>query len=165
MNNHSFMTVANISTHHRIHPNNIYFLVGYPSSKTKLKYNTTEIQGIPLYYFEITCFENEIFEKLDVAKHSHILLKYDQKNILDEKNKVITGPFPQGCSGCGIWHLSNPNYIFGNKIEPKLAGLFIEYHENDIKTLVSLRFHIVLEILRQKYNLTISFENFTQLIL
>lgn len=163
-NNSSFITIDDISTHHKIHPQNIYFLVGYPTSKTKLKYGTTEIRGVPLFYFDITCFDDDIFKKLNVEKYSHILLKYEQNNLLDEESKKITGPFPKGCSGCGLWLLSNQNYILRNRIIPKLAGLFIEYHENGINTLVSLRFHIIMEILNQKYRLNLKFENFTQII-
>ncbi|QWF70794.1 hypothetical protein KEF85_15995 [Methylomonas paludis] len=101
---------------------------GYPCSKNKqgkaLKGGTT----FNLFYFTYGGKVDKNFTNWDKYKKNndvHICMNYGQA--IDINGEINNPPSPRGISGGGLWYV--PNSFFPDNLY--LAGIFIEYYQND----------------------------------
>ncbi|TGM68661.1 hypothetical protein EHQ94_07055 [Leptospira meyeri] len=140
----------------------IYIITGFPHNKTKIIRNES-IKSSSFSYFNSNLLNNnEKYIKTKTKFHSHLLMEFDKKQIINSEDVQIKTPKLDGMSGCGFWCIPNllPNNL--NELPLLLAGIFIEHHESE-NVLVGTRIHIILELLRQEYNLNLPESKFTRL--
>lgn len=126
-----------------------YLVVGYPLTKVRIKPSVKKIIIEPFIFRTNSNTNNNKYKKLGFAKHTHLILNYRERRIVDSlRKKKVQGPHPRGLSGCGIWCI--PNFV-SNNIESIAffpSGVIIEYY-NEETALVGTRIPVITEGIRQ----------------
>ncbi|AVQ13051.1 Uncharacterized protein XB16_2747 [Leptospira santarosai] len=158
INNYEFMKIENIDHSPTFENPHGYFLYGFPNSGTKIDMRTREIKSRPFIFTNFEHKDKRLYDKLEIQRNSHLLIEYERQRVIDPAIGIVTGVFPKGCSGCGLWLIPKVFYKPEEPVLPRLSGIFIEYYENSFNALVILRANLVLEVLRLKFGLKFDFE-------
>lgn len=128
-----------------------YLSFGYPNSKQGKRdtVNHKVIQNPA----PIGCLAQDLrqYARVGANPRFNLVLGYFRKRIVHSNDRVQLGPFPRGMSGCGIWGvgaLSQYISISYEDWEPKLSGIFIEFHAPENAILVTQSW-VVMNLLRK----------------
>ncbi|EIE01400.1 hypothetical protein LEP1GSC185_3453 [Leptospira licerasiae serovar Varillal str. VAR 010] len=155
---YEFMKIDNIDFNPAIEKPQTYFLYGYPNSNTKIDKRTREIKSKPFIFTNPEHKDKSLYDKLGIHRNSHLLVEYDREQVIDPAIGIVTGKFPRGCSGCGLWLIPKVFYKIKEPVVPRLSGVLIEYYENSLNALVTLRANLVLEVFKVKLGMEFDFE-------
>jgi hypothetical protein len=67
----------------------------------------------------------EAYEKLNLSRKSHLVLRFDTKRAYNLENRRTTAPALNGLSGSPVWCL----HVTKDRIVPKIVAILIEYHK------------------------------------
>ena len=142
-----------------IKPN--YLIVGFPITRTKLKPSTHSIKVDP-FMFLTKQMKGNVYTKLAFETHSNIILEYRKRKIRNFNGTAGQGPDPYGLSGCGLWHLPELKIDLDGKVPHKLVGIMTEWHSAH-NAVVATRIHIVTEVIRKEFGLSLPKSNITEI--
>lgn len=96
-NDYKFFSHDQISYNNTFRDDFRYYMIGYPESQNKIKWNTGELLEKPFEY--VTQKKNNSFIDGD-----EIELEFHRRKLLTTKNECKQiAPLPYGNSGCGLW--------------------------------------------------------------
>lgn len=125
-----------------IEPGKKYVFTGFPSSKTGL--NPPERKLAPRGVSANCLTEGTtLITGLGLNPATHIVVRFDPKQMMDDEGRRITAPSPVGMSGGAIWTL-DPSGLY------KWVGVGIEYRKKEC-VLVGTRVGAVIALLRSAY--------------
>lgn|GEM_PF-5408217 len=119
-----FLHIDDIHSAYQAGPFNKLLFLGYPISKTKFDYPGNKIILSPIKFLGNPITKE--YRSLPFNLATHIMVKYERKNLMDENSNFITGPVPRGLSGSGIWEIG----YSGDKCIVQLVGILTEYNDN-----------------------------------
>jgi hypothetical protein len=125
-----------------------YLVLGYVSSQSRV--NRAERVVIPgRFRFVTNEASPDIYDRLEIAKFSHIALTFDRKRVTDG-TQVFTAPKAVGLSGCGVWRFDG---IWKESWEgrDKFVAILTEYRRPPMRVLVATRIAIHLAILSHHF--------------
>ena len=124
-----------------------YFVLGYPASRSQTRIDHERRQiNLTDFHLSTSPPDPELYAKENLAQSDHILVEFDQKNMLVNKMKV-TPPRLQGCSGGGVFHISRFTH------EGPLIAIATQHRTNS-KVIVGTRikhFLAVARLLKSEY--------------
>lgn len=96
-NDYKFLSQNQISYNHSFRDDFRYYMIGYPESQNKIKWNTGELMENPFEY--VTQKKSN-----SLIEGDEIELEFHRRKLLTSKNECKqTAPLPYGNSGCGLW--------------------------------------------------------------
>lgn len=147
-----FLDINKVEYTHQPSSDKRYLIVGFPTKRTKLNIKSQNIKPNPFILLTKEV-ERNFYNRLNIQNHSNIILEYRIAKIKSfATGSYGKGPFPEGLSGCGLWHLPNLLVEKGKKASFKLVGIMIGYRK-EFNIVVSTRIHFVTELLRQIFKL------------
>ena len=145
-----FLTISDIETNHLLKKQDILLIAGYPASKTRIDFKSNMIINKASIIRTIPSFVN--LDALKFPSTFHFIAEYKKKKLRDNKSGLlVTSPDPYGLSGSGLWVQNNESR--NNK--PILIGILSEYLLTK-ELVVSTKIDLFIDILRQKFDSTIS---------
>jgi len=136
-----------------------YFIVGYPITRTKVRPDKNKIFLSPFLFRTKLNKDAKLYQKTKTRQISNFLLDYRRKKIKNLlPDTIVTGPEPNGLSGCGVWITSDPLTHDVNEIKYYPTGIIIEYYKEH-NLLIGTRMRIITEVLRQTYDNSIPTSN------
>jgi hypothetical protein len=157
----TFLSPERIDITHTPVQESKYLIVGFPITRSKKKPNTLKIKVDPFIFLTKQSKKN-IYSKLILQQHSNLIVDYRKRRIRNFNGSTGQGPDPYGLSGCGLWYLPEMKIGDDNRVESKLVGIMTEWH-NTQNALVATRIHIVTEIIRKEFGLTLPVSEITQI--
>lgn len=131
---YQFLNSSKMQSHHQLIEGEFYSVIGFPASKTKIKYGTRKLKRGALAHLTNAISNTSEYSRLTTNPDTNILISYS-KNIYNEKTKITgTAPTPYGISGCGLWFHEIENLEVceqGIKLPYYLVGIMIEWPEKD----------------------------------
>ncbi len=150
---HSFLTLADLCTRQK-HDNDLYLLVGYPATKTKVYNAAIHAKPYPLQAQAAADFN---FAAEGLQRATHLVLDATGEVVKVANPNPHKAPDLEGVSGGGVWH--NGNYLMGDPAQEKrLVGIIIEqrtHGRGGRRSLVVTRTAVLLEFMRQSFGLAI----------
>lgn len=150
---YSFLTLADLCVRQK-HLNDLYLIVGYPATKTKVYNSTIHAKPYPLQAQVATDFN---FAAEGLQRATHLVLDATGEVVSVANPNPHKTPDLRGVSGGGVWH--NGNYLKGDPAQEKrLVGIIIEQRNHGRGgrcSLVVTRTAVLLEFMRQSFNLAI----------
>lgn len=154
-----FLTLTDLSTRRR-HLNDLYLIVGYPATKTKVYGGYSHAKPYPLQAQEASGFD---FATHQLQPATHLVLDGTGLVVSASNPNPHRTPDLEGSSGGGVWH--NGNYLKGDPArEKRLVGLLTqEVYEGRgpgrRRSLLVTRTAVLLEFMRQAFGLSIPAPN------
>ena len=130
-----------------------YLMVGFPVTRTKKKPQAKKLKVEP-FIFLSKLGESRLYKKVGVEDHSHFIVKYRKRKIKDFNGKIIIGPDPFGMSGCGLWHVPVLQRNDQNEVPSRLVAILHEWRKEE-SLLIATRIHIVTEVIRKAFDLSL----------
>ena len=150
-----FFDLKNLQSDHEDEEGETYMVVGHPLSKVRLKHAEGIKRLSPFIYLSDLNQQDNMFANQGFKKVTHQLFNYRPRRIYEYGNrKMVQGPSPKGLSGCAIWKVSNLIVDDPRSIQYYPTGIVIEYIP-EYSVLVITRINVVLELLRQSFNLDV----------
>lgn len=144
---YKFLPFDRIKLNHQINTSERYFILGYPVSKTKIRYQTKTITIKSMKYFTCGEVSQRKIEHNQLDSKVNFLLKYHRRkahtlgNIRSQKEHL---PDPHGISGCGLWYLDDDKVA-------RLVGIMIGYNHPD-SIMIASRIDLATEIIRKSFD-------------
>jgi hypothetical protein len=123
-------------------------IVGFPGSKSKLNPINKTVSVTAYGYYE-NSIEDESYVQFNLCPETHIAMKLNLKEGINNHGKPIVFPKPSGMSGSPIWLLHDYNTDEEHRIFP-IVGIGIEYRKKD-KILVGTDIHYGIELIESFY--------------
>lgn len=136
-----FTNKGDIFENHHINDANVYFMMGYPASRTKEKMGVVRRQGFCFSTKGLADEKSYAFPNFNLEYNA--ILSFHRKDIISyktDKSLKMTAPKMNGMSGSGLWLLCNGRI--------RLVGIMTEYdYINSV--LFATKIHIFMEQLRR----------------
>lgn len=156
-----FLEPTSIDIDHKPSNSPNYLIVGFPITRTKIKAQTQSIKVDP-FIFLTNQKNDKLYSKLQFERHSNLILDYRKRKIRSHNGSLVQGPDPHGLSGCGLWHIPELMINSSGGVFSKLVGIMTEWHSNH-NAVVATRIHIVTEVIRREFGLTIPKSKITEI--
>lgn len=146
---YKFQTQDNILLGHTMDKFTRYLAIGYPSTKTKKKWNSTEIKFEP-FVFNSKPVVNFEYVRFGFSFEHHLAIEF-LGEVISEKSalQLHSAPNLKGVSGSGMWYLPNFPEIDMPQTK-KLIGISIEQVNKPAnQAIVVTRIDLITEFLRQ----------------
>jgi hypothetical protein len=145
----NLLTIGDLAQEEVNAPRGVYFLLGYPISRTGLKKDRA---GRDVFRENLSRFfgfeaSPDGFDAIGVARDTHVLIDVDRRTSPDAKRQP-DGPQVRGMSGGGIWRLPPVTDRIAEDQRPKLVAVFIEDPDQRGARLLGTRIAVVVELLR-----------------
>jgi len=145
----SFLTIGDLAQEEVNAPRGLYFLFGYPVSRTGLKKNQI---GRDVFRENLSRFfgfepDAHAFEGMGITRDTHVLVHVDRRTS-DSQKRQPDGPELRGMSGGGMWRLPPVTDRIAEDQRPKLVAIFIEDPDENGARLLGTRIGVAVELLR-----------------
>jgi hypothetical protein len=124
--------------------NKKYAFLGFPASKSKVTRPEKNVRSAAYSYLS-SSVAPEAYPPLDLSEKSHIVLAFNEKDIVHPDGRKMNFPKPQGISGSPLWELRRPE-----DGGPRVAGIMIE-HRKRHKAMVAVDIGFALRMLRDHW--------------
>lgn len=132
-----FLDLSNIDINNTYKNENLYYIYGYPASRTKPIKPLRKIKIKPYSYVTIRKMVNIDGYSIDW----NIFLKYVRKESAYKDGNRIIGPKQKGMSGCGIWVCTSVTCP-AEDFRFKLVGIYTEYRAKR-SLIVGTKFNVI----------------------
>lgn len=122
-----------------------YAFLGFPASKSKVTRPEKNVRSAAYSYLS-SSVAPEAYPPLDLSEDSHIVLTFNEKDIVHPDGRRMNFPKPQGISGSPLWELRRPE-----DGGPRVAGIMIE-HRKRHKVMVAVDIGFALKMLRDHWS-------------
>lgn len=150
--NFTFFDLKSFDFDHVDSDDDVYLVVGYPNTRTKIRPDEHKIEIRPFLFKTDLDKASEVYQKLCLREDVNFLLNYTRKRITDLlPGNIVQGPLPKGLSGCGVWKISDPLTHDLDSISFYPTGIIIEYSKTH-HVLIGTRMRVITDCLRQVYS-------------
>lgn len=155
---YKFLSQSQLGVSHEFLNLPMYSAVGFPTSKSKIKYKEDKFITKPFFYTTMPT-DAKFYEQLNRDFHSNIIVNYDKNRVFNHTNSTISnGPDTYGMSGCGLW-FSDPKEIVSGNNSKQLVAVMTDWPKENRKCWIGTRIDVITEVLRIKYGLNLPKSN------
>lgn len=145
---HPFLGPEQLDVNGRSSSEDQYAFIGYPQSRfDRRPENRVKLGGA---MFRLSGATEDKYRDLRLDSSLHIIANYDPKTVLDNRGNKIKPPEPYGTSGGGIWTLRTKESESVGFHDPKLAGIAIEWRQQD-KVMVGVRVNVLVGLMARAF--------------
>jgi hypothetical protein len=129
----------------------VFLFMGYPDRDVIWNHSRMTVQTKPYPYWSLEASQVAYnrYKKFDVGPDTHLLVRFNHKQVRDHKRATRTPPVLNGTSGGGVWRVSNPLEPFRADSLPMLVGIFTAYNQTVFPTLRATRIGALSELIRR----------------
>jgi hypothetical protein len=136
------VTETEIEVEHQMNDLSTYFSVGFPLTRTGIKWGTNEIKSIGHSYQSIPTM-NFDFKKFGFSDKTTYSIEYDRLVTSGDNPQTHYSPDLTGISGSGLWYFSDTN-------KKSLIGITIErISDPKYKCLLSTKISVVMKMIKE----------------
>ncbi len=148
LRSYNFLQADDLAINHIFQNEEYYTFLGYPSTKSKISWNTDIFDTNSFFHFT-TPKKNEEYSKLNRNPAVNVATSYNRKLSFNHKKNIFgTGPELHGISGCGLW-FTDPLDLFTGIIKPKLTAIMTDWPVKNRDLIIGTRIDIITGIMRE----------------
>ncbi|MBB4801800.1 hypothetical protein HNP37_001861 [Flavobacterium nitrogenifigens] len=145
---YSFVQAEDLAINHIFQPWEYYAFLGFPASKTKVKYKTDIFCITTLFHFTAP-IGAEHYEQLGRNPYVNVIATYNKKHVYNgSKGTYGTGPDLYGISGCGLW-FTDPEDMSTGIIKPKLTAIMTDWFAKNKNIIIGTRIDVVTGMIKK----------------
>ncbi|QOG01080.1 hypothetical protein [Flavobacterium sp. MDT1-60] len=154
LRSYNFLQADDLAINHIFHNEEHYTFLGYPSTRSKIVWNTNIFDCNTFFHFT-TPKRIEDYLYFDRNPAINVMTSYNKKVSFNIKNNTFgTGPDLHGISGCGLW-FTNPLDLSTGFIKPKLTAIMTDWPVKNRAIIIGTRIDVITGIIKK--NLEIDF--------
>lgn len=131
---YQFLENSAVKVNHQAIEGEFYSVVGFPETKTKLKYKSDILNRGILSHKTSVVMDKMTYSKLKTSSNTNILINYSKCIYYEKKEVVGSATVPYGISGCGLWYHDIEGITIsehGIEFPYYLIGIMIEWPPED----------------------------------
>jgi hypothetical protein len=145
---YSFLQADDLAINHIFQSEEYYTFLGYPSTKSKVSWNTNIFETNSFFHFT-TPKRNEEYSKFNRNPAVNVVTLYNRKLSFNHKKNIFgTGPDLHGISGCGLW-FTDPLDLSMGIIKPKLTAIMTDWPIKNRSIIIGTRIDVITGIIRK----------------
>lgn len=149
---YKFLDVSQVMFNKGIKDEEVYLIVGYPITKTKVDNKRKRISHEAFVYISKSKAEN-MYVKLGYSKEQNTLLGFNQRrSTFTGSTEMNMSPEPKGVSGGGLWFIQSYDVAKKEDVTFLLCGIMIE-HDKKQNMMIATKTEALLPIIQSLHNL------------